>query len=53
MQNQTVKELLRLTEEIIELTGVGYADALAAALMDIEANTGLQTLKSDLDRWEL
>ncbi|MCX5966955.1 MAG: Bro-N domain-containing protein [Cyanobacteria bacterium] len=42
LQNQTVKELLRLTEEIIELTGVGYADALAAALMDIEANTGLQ-----------
>ena len=42
MQNQTVKELLRLTEEIIELTGFGYADALAAALMDIEANTGLQ-----------
>jgi prophage antirepressor-like protein len=42
MQTQTVKELLRLTEEIIELTGVGYADALAAALMDIEANTGLQ-----------
>ena len=42
LQNQTVKELLRLTEEIIELTGFGYADALAAALMDIEANTGLQ-----------
>ena len=42
LQNQTVKELLRLTEEIIELTGVGYADALAAALMVIEANTGLQ-----------
>jgi prophage antirepressor-like protein len=42
MQTQTVKAVLQLTEEIIELTGVGYADALAAALMDIEANTGLQ-----------
>ena len=42
MQTQTVKSVLRLAEEIIELTGVGYADALLAAIEDIEANTGLQ-----------
>jgi len=42
MQTQTVKSVLRLAEEIIELSGVGYADALLAAIEDIEANTGLQ-----------
>jgi hypothetical protein len=36
-----VKAVLRLAEEIIELTGVGYSDALLAAIEDIEANTSL------------
>jgi prophage antirepressor-like protein len=38
---QTVQAVLRLAEEIIELTGVGYSDALLAAIEDIEASTGL------------
>jgi prophage antirepressor-like protein len=42
LQTQTVKAVLRLAEEIIELTGVGYSDALLAAIEDIEANTGLR-----------
>ena len=41
-KTQIVQAMLRLTEEIIELTGVGYSDALLAAIEDIEANTGLQ-----------
>ena len=41
-QPHTVKAVLRLAEEIIELTGVGYSDALLAAIEDIEANTGLR-----------
>jgi prophage antirepressor-like protein len=40
-QTQTVKAVLRLAKEIIELTGVSEAEAFAAALMDLEANTGL------------
>ncbi len=40
LQTQTVNAVLRLAEEIIELTGVGYSDALLAAIEDIEANTG-------------
>ena len=40
-KTQTVKAVLRLAEEIIELTGVGYSDALLAAIEDIEACTGL------------
>ncbi|MEX1108202.1 MAG: hypothetical protein WEC00_04755 [Dongiaceae bacterium] len=32
---------LRIAQEFIELTGVNYSDALAAALTDIEATTGL------------
>ena len=40
-KTQTVQAVLRLAEEIIELTGVGYSDALLAAIEDIEANTGL------------
>ena len=42
MQTQTVKAVLRLAEEIIELTGVGYADALLAAIEDIDSNIGLR-----------
>jgi prophage antirepressor-like protein len=38
---QTAAAVLRLAEEIIELTGVGYSDALLAAIEDIEASTGL------------
>lgn len=41
-QTQTVKAVLRLAREIIELTGVSEAEAFAAALMDLEANTGLR-----------
>jgi len=40
-KTQTVQAVLRLAEEIIELTGVGYSDALLAAIEDIEASTGL------------
>ncbi len=40
-KTQTVQALLRLAEEIIELTGVGYSDALLAAIEDIETSTGL------------
>ena len=40
-KTQTVQAVLRLAEEIIELTGVAYSDALLAAIEDIEANTGL------------
>ena len=40
-KTQSVQAVLRLAEEIIELTGVGYSDALLAAIEDIEANTGL------------
>jgi hypothetical protein len=40
-KTQIVQAVLRLAEEIIELTGVGYSDALQAAMEDIEANTGL------------
>lgn len=40
-KTQIVQAMLRLTEEIIELTGVGYSDALLAAIEDIEASTGL------------
>jgi len=39
-KTQTVQAVLRLAEEIIELTGVGYSDALLAAIEDIEASTG-------------
>ncbi|MCX5947399.1 MAG: BRO family protein [Cyanobacteria bacterium] len=42
LQTHTVKAVLRLAQEIIELTGVGYSDALLAAIEDIEANTGLR-----------
>ncbi|MCP9860945.1 MULTISPECIES: BRO family protein [unclassified Cyanobium] len=42
LQTQTVKAVLRLAEEIVELTGVGYADALLAAIEDIDSNTGLR-----------
>jgi len=41
-QTQTVKAVLRLAREIIELTGVSEAEAFAAAPMDLEANTGLR-----------
>ncbi len=41
-QTHTVKAVLRLAEEIIELTGVGYSDALLAAIEGIEANTALR-----------
>ena len=41
-QTQTVKAVLRLAKEIIELTGVSEAEAFAAALMDLEANTAGQ-----------
>ncbi len=41
-QTQTVKAVLRLAREIIELTGVSEAEAFAAALMDLKANTGLR-----------
>ena len=40
-KTQTAAAVLRLAEEIIELTGVGYSDALLAAIEDIEASTGL------------
>ena len=40
-KTQTVQAVLRLAEEIIELTGVGYSDALLAAIEDIETSTGL------------
>lgn len=40
-KTQIVQAVLRLAEEIIELTGVGYSDALLAAIEDIEASTGL------------
>jgi len=40
-KTQTVQAVLRLAEEIIELTGVGNSDALLAAIEDIEASTGL------------
>ena len=40
-KTQTVQPVLRLAEEIIELTGVGYSDALLAAIEDIETSTGL------------
>ena len=40
-KTKTVQAVLRLAEEIIELTGVGYSDALLAAIEDIEASTGL------------
>ncbi len=40
-KTQIVQAVLRLAEEIIELTGVVYSDALQAAMEDIEANTGL------------
>ena len=40
-KTQSVQAVLRLAEEIIELTGVGYSDALLAAIEDIEASTGL------------
>jgi prophage antirepressor-like protein len=40
-KTQTAQAVLRLAEEIIELTGVGYSDALLAAIEDIEASTGL------------
>jgi len=40
-KTHTVQAALRLAEEIIELTGVGYSDALLAAIEDIEASTGL------------
>jgi prophage antirepressor-like protein len=40
-KTQTVQAVLRLAEEIIELTGVGYSDALLAAIEDIEASTGI------------
>jgi len=40
-KTQTVQAVLRLAEGIIELTGVGYSDALLAAIEDIEASTGL------------
>ncbi len=40
-KTQTVQAVLRLAEEIIELTGVGYSDALLAAIEDIEVSTGL------------
>jgi len=41
-QTKTVREMLRLAREIIELTGVSEVEAFAAALMDLEANTGLR-----------
>lgn len=41
-QTQTVRAVLRLAREIIALTGVSEAEAFAAALMDLEANTGLR-----------
>ena len=40
-KTQIVQAVLRLAEEIIELTGVGYSDALLAAIEDIEASTVL------------
>jgi prophage antirepressor-like protein len=40
-KTQTVQAVLRLAEEIIELTGAGYSDALLAAIEDIETSTGL------------
>ena len=40
-KTKTAAAVLRLAEEIIELTGVGYSDALLAAIEDIEASTGL------------
>ena len=40
-KTQIVQAVLRLAEEIIELTGVGYSDALLAAIEDIETSTGL------------
>ena len=40
-KTQIVQAVLRLAEEIIELTGVGYSDALLAAIEDIEASTGV------------
>ena len=40
-KTQTAAAVLRLAEEIIELTGVGYSDALLAAIEDIETSTGL------------
>jgi prophage antirepressor-like protein len=42
MQTQNAKAVLRIAEDIIELTGVRQSDALAAALADVEVNTGLQ-----------
>lgn len=41
-QTQTVKAVLQLAKEIIELTGVSDAEAIAAALTDVEASTGLR-----------
>jgi prophage antirepressor-like protein len=42
LQTQTVKAVLQLAREIIELTGVSEAEAIAAAMADMEANTGLR-----------
>ncbi len=42
IQTQTVQAVLRIAEDIIELTGVRQSDALADALADVEVNTGLQ-----------
>ncbi len=41
-QPQTVKAVLQLAKEIVELTGVSDAEAIAAALTDVEASTGLR-----------
>ncbi len=41
-QTQAAKAVLRIAEDIIELTGVRQSDALTAALADIEATSGLR-----------